>query len=312
MTRPASWNGVVQTPLRKLWVQCQRVATSLNKVLDSSSAIRELLSPLSSRRLRLASPASAPPSRLIAAYSGGPLLGTGRRGAGLLRDGVVGRPSREGVWDPLRDPPKKGGPGPPQKGGCRDTKQCKFWRVSSVLIQGLFCFLGVRGGLRGGPPGGRFWGGPRVGLSAREPGSTPPAVRPGGSPLRLGPQTMRTMVRPSLLRATSGGVARAGGHSARDKSLRRRWASDAAAPRSQSCSREFLARAQDDGGKSAVRGIKNYRAGGPGADPCRGSVLCSRRSQPSGIVPTTSVGELNSIGEPKRPECSAPPALDST
>jgi hypothetical protein len=260
MTRPASWNGVVQTPLRKLWVQCQRVATSLNKVLDSSSAIRELLSPLSSRRLRLASPASAPPSRLIAAYSGGPLLGTGRRGAGLLRDGVVGRPSREGVWDPLRDPPKKGGPGPPQKGGCRDTKQCKFWRVSSVLIQGLFCFLGVRGGLRGGPPGGRFWGGPRVGLSAREPGSTPPAVRPGGSPLRLGPQTMRTMVRPSLLRATSGGVARAGGHSARDK------CSDGGGRvtqqhRGHNMQSRILARAQDDGGKSAVRGIKNVRAG---------------------------------------------------
>lgn len=31
---PGSWNGVVQTPLRKLWVQCQRVATSMSKVQD--------------------------------------------------------------------------------------------------------------------------------------------------------------------------------------------------------------------------------------------------------------------------------------
>ena len=49
--------------------------------------------------------------------------------------------------------PQNGGPGPPQKGGCRDTKQCKFWRVSSVLIQGLFCFWGfwgVSGGSRRG------------------------------------------------------------------------------------------------------------------------------------------------------------------
>ena len=182
MTRPASWNGVVQTPLRKLWVQCQRVATSLNKVLDSSSAIRELLSPLSSRRLHLASPASAPPSRLIAAYSGRPSWVRGARAPDCSGKGWSGSPPGRGSGDPLRDPPKKGGPGPPQKGGCRDTKQCKFWRVSSVLIQGLFCFLGVRGGLRGGPPGGRFWGVSGVGPSAREPGDTPPVVRPGRNP----------------------------------------------------------------------------------------------------------------------------------
>ena len=119
----------------------------------------------------------------------GTLLGTWGRAPGLLRDGVVGKPSREGSGRPLRDPPKKGGPGPPQKGGCRDTKQCKFWRVSSVLIQGVFCFFGVRGGLRGGPPGGRFWGVSGVGPSAREPGDTPPVVRPGGAaPSTWGPR----------------------------------------------------------------------------------------------------------------------------
>ena len=52
--------------------------------------------------------------------------------------------------------PQKGGSGTPQKGGCRDTKQCKFWRVSSVLIQGMFCFWGVRGVLGG--PGGVVFG----------------------------------------------------------------------------------------------------------------------------------------------------------
>ena len=73
----------------------------------------------------------------------------------------------------LEDPsgtPQKGGSGTPQKGGCRDTKQCKFWRVSSVLIQGMFCFWGVRGVL-GGPGGGRFWG-HFWGLSALENGPT--------------------------------------------------------------------------------------------------------------------------------------------
>ena len=43
---PGSWNGVVHTPLRKLWVQVQRVATSLRQVRIPRSAIRELLSPL--------------------------------------------------------------------------------------------------------------------------------------------------------------------------------------------------------------------------------------------------------------------------
>ena len=179
MTRPASWNGVVQTPLRKLWVQCQRVATSLNKVLDSSSAIRELLSPLSSPHYRGPPLRQLPPRDSSPRTLGNPpgYVGPGPRDCSGT--GWSGSPPGRGSGDPLRDPPKKGGPGPPQKGGCRDTKQCKFWRVSSVLIQGLFCFLGVRGGLRGGPPGGRFWGGPGVGPSARVPG-----VRPTDRPAR--------------------------------------------------------------------------------------------------------------------------------
>ena len=88
--------------------------------------------------------------------------------------------------------PREGGPGPPKKGGCRDTKQCKFWRVSSVLIQGTFCFLGVRGVRRGsaggcpgdpsqGPkPGGSGWG-----PSAPGPGPT------WGWPVRGGVTSVR-------------------------------------------------------------------------------------------------------------------------
>jgi len=44
---------------------------------------------------------------------------------------------------------------------------------------------------------------------------------------------------------------------------------------------------------------------GTGAQPR--SVLVSWRSQPSGLVPTTSVGELNLIGEPKNPSVVHPP-----
>ena len=146
--------------------------------------------------LSWASPASAPPSRLIAAYSGEPSWVRGARAPGLLRDEMVGKPSREGSGDPLRDPPK-GGSGTPQKGGCRDTKQCKFWRVSSVLIQGLFCFLGVRGGLRGGPPGGSILGVSRGGSQCPGPGGNP-TDRPArvASPLNLGTQTKRTLGSP--------------------------------------------------------------------------------------------------------------------
>ena len=72
---------------------------------------------------------------------------------GLLRSGGTSNPVSPsgGSWeDPSGDPPKRGS-GTPQKGGCRDTKQCKFWRVSSVLIQGTFCFLAFFGGFRGVP-----------------------------------------------------------------------------------------------------------------------------------------------------------------
>ena len=67
--------------------------------------------------LSWASPASAPPSRLIAAYSGEPSWVRGARAPGLLRDGVVGKPSREGVRRPPPGPPQKGGSGTPPKGG---------------------------------------------------------------------------------------------------------------------------------------------------------------------------------------------------
>ena len=124
-----------------------------------------------------------------------------------------------GPETPSGTPPKRGVRDPPQKGGCRATKQCKFWRVSSVLIQGLCCFLGVRGVSGGGPPGGRVWGGLRGGSQC--PGTRGyPARRPARSESSLdqGTLDMRTMTSPWFLRATSGGVARAGGHSARGES----------------------------------------------------------------------------------------------
>ena len=84
-------------------------------------------------------------------------------------------------------PPWKGVRDPPKKGGCRDTKQCKFWRVSSVLIQGTFCFLGVRGGPEGGSGGVRktlvqdvIRGGPGGVSAPRVPDA------PGGCPPGLG------------------------------------------------------------------------------------------------------------------------------
>ena len=90
------------------------------------------------------------------------------------------------VREPSRSPPGRGSGTPQKKGGCRDTKQCKFWRVSSVLIQGTFCFLGVWGvrrGVPGGPenPGpGRHPGGSGWGLSAPGP------RRPWGMSARTG------------------------------------------------------------------------------------------------------------------------------
>jgi hypothetical protein len=58
------------------------------------------------------------------------------------------------------DPPKKGGSDPPPRGvkktpllgGWRYTKQCKFWRDSSVLIQGVRRFLRTPEGFFGVPP----------------------------------------------------------------------------------------------------------------------------------------------------------------
>ena len=47
----------------------------------------------------------------------GTLLGTWGRAPGLLRDGEVGKPSREGVRRPPPGPPQKGGSGTPPKGG---------------------------------------------------------------------------------------------------------------------------------------------------------------------------------------------------
>ena len=180
---PGSWNGVVQTPLRKLWVQCQRVATSLSKVhglvsgsgyavatlaVQSSHCLRRLSRaptlrpdsmPLRSDRHCATRWGDDPTAGVSRADSSGACLrvasGWGE-GRGDLRGTLAGSEIGS-ILGPSRTP-QKGGPGTPQKGGCRDTKQCKFWRVSSVLIQGLFCFWGVLGGFWGVPAGGPFWG----------------------------------------------------------------------------------------------------------------------------------------------------------
>ena len=113
---PGSWNGVVHTPLRKLWVQVQRVATSLRQVRIPRSAIRELLSPLVVTLVPLYPPTVRPQLTTHRRPLAGPLRPGGGAGAGS-RGGP--EPSREtprtGVSrDPpegVRDPPKRGGAG---------------------------------------------------------------------------------------------------------------------------------------------------------------------------------------------------------
>jgi hypothetical protein len=137
--------------------------------------------------LALGLPCVSSPSETHRRYSGGP---SWVRGAGAPDcSGTMwsGDPPRDVSGGPSPGPPQNGGSGPPKKGGCRDTKQCKFWRVSSVLIQGLFCFLGVRGGLRGGPPGGRFWGVCQGGSQRPGPWGNPlGSSGPGEHPLQPG------------------------------------------------------------------------------------------------------------------------------
>ena len=193
---PGSWNGVVQTPLRKLWVQCQRVATSMSKVQDllvgyprapfaSVVTVCPRDPPSSSHsyetqcRLLTASRCSG-----VRAYAGT----EGRSGA--LPGGVLEDPSGT---------PQKGGSGTPQKGGCRDTKQCKFWRVSSVLIQGMFCFWGVRGGFGGSRRGsflGSFLGSQRPGKWTHKP----PHPGPAPAPIRPEQKSGRRWMCPRYLR----------------------------------------------------------------------------------------------------------------
>jgi hypothetical protein len=102
----------------------------------------------------------------------------------------------------LEDPsgtPQKGGSGTPQKGGCRDTKQCKFWRVSSVLIQGMFCFWGVRGGFGGSRRGsflGSFLGSQRPGKWTHKP----PIPGPAPAPIRPEQKSGRRWMCPRYLR----------------------------------------------------------------------------------------------------------------
>jgi hypothetical protein len=172
---PGSWNGVVQTPLRKLWVQVQRVATSMRQVQDLLVGYPR--APFASV-VMVPRPRPTPnPGCLIAGCPGtwsGPVPGACARSARR----VGWEPSQEGVWRTPSGTPQKGGSGTPKKGGSRDTKQCKFWRVSSVLIQGMFCFWGFRG-VSGGVSGGVVFGGVRgVSLRVRPAPETPHARWP--------------------------------------------------------------------------------------------------------------------------------------
>ena len=129
---------------------------------------------------------------------------------------------------------------------------------------------------------------------------------PGGQPPATGDPDQEDLGQSQSLRATSGGVARAGGHSARDKCSD----GDVRVTQQHRCHNvqsRFCSASPGRWGR--VRGAWCYEhpSRGCGTDPCRGSVLCSWRSQPSGIAPTTSVGELNSIGEPKDPSVVHPP-----
>ena len=122
------------------------------------------------------------------------------RGCGPTSGWKVGlEPSQEGSWKTPPGPPKKGGSGTPQKGGCRDTKQCKFWRVSSVLIQGMFCFWGVRGGFGGSRRGsflGSFLGSQRPGKWTHKP----PHPGPAPAPIRPEQKSGRRWMCPRYLR----------------------------------------------------------------------------------------------------------------
>ena len=187
MTPRGPGTVVVQTPLRKLWVQVQRVATSLRQVRIPRSAIRELLSPLVVTLVPLYPPTLRPQLTTHRRPLAGTLRPGGGAGAGTLQDGEVQEPSRSPPGRGCSGTPWKGVRDPPKKGGCRDTKQCKFWRVSSVLIQGTFCFLGVRGGPEGGSGGGPENPGP--GCHPRGSGwglSAPGPRRPWGMSARTG------------------------------------------------------------------------------------------------------------------------------
>ena len=158
----------------------------------------------------------------------------------------------------------------------------------------------------GGPGGGRFWG-HFWGLSALENGPTNHPIR--GLPLHPSVRN-KSQDGDGCARGTCGAVADV------DRMLRGRdgrFRHDAGRVTQQQW---------HDGGiithvfesSGSVHGMEGPRCVilkttssdvGTGAQPR--SVLVSWRSQPSGLVPTTSVGELNSIGEPKNPSVVHPP-----
>lgn len=124
---PGYWNGVVQTPLRKLWVQCQRVATSMSKGQDSSSAIRELLSPLVVTGRSALSP---PTLRKTLCHLIGDSTFHGVDGSVAFATGCSGREASGHPWQgpgrTLAGTPKKGVRDPPKRGGAGILNNVNF------------------------------------------------------------------------------------------------------------------------------------------------------------------------------------------
>jgi hypothetical protein len=120
---PGSWNGVVQTPLRKLWVQVQRVATSMRQVQD-------LL--VGYPRAPFASVVTVcprdPPSSCHSYETQCRLLTASRCSGVRTCVGTEGRSGAlpGGAWKTPPGPPKKGGPGPPKKGGAGILNNVNF------------------------------------------------------------------------------------------------------------------------------------------------------------------------------------------
>lgn len=127
---PGSWNGVVQTPLRKLWVQVQRVATSMRQVQDSS--VEDRGSIFSSSRMRRRASTQSPlyPHRTSSVSSptsdSSGCRYVGARAPGTAPGGEVREPSPGGSKMTPRGPPRRGVRDPPKRGGAGILNNVNF------------------------------------------------------------------------------------------------------------------------------------------------------------------------------------------